>query len=93
MNYLQHLTIYPRLSELAAKDRSQTAATAMMAMAMIEHEAALAVLRSLQEGVAENAGKQPADEFLNTFIQEAALQLEAVKEAITLYRQGDLGEQ
>lgn len=88
MNYLQYLTIYPQLSELATKDRQQTAT-----MAIIEYQAALAVLRSLEEGIQENKGKQTANEFLNTFIQEAALQLKTAKEAITRCQQGDLGEQ
>lgn len=87
MNYLQYLTIYPQLPQLAAKDRRQAAA-----MAVIEHQAALAVLRSLQDGIKANAGQQTAGEFLNTFIQEAMLQLEAAKETISLYQQGHSGE-
>lgn len=88
MNYLQYLTIYPQLPQLAVKDRRQA-----VAMAKIEHQAALAVLRSLQHGIEENAGKQSANEFLNTFIQEAMLQLEAAKETIAMYQQEHSDEQ
>lgn len=88
MNYLQYLTIYPQLPELAVKDRRQA-----VAMAKIEHQAALAVLRSLQDGIKENADRQAAGEFLKTFIQESMLQLEAAKETIAIYQQEHSDEQ